>query len=292
VVSLDGALVAPEAARVSVFDRGFLFGDSVFETIRTYQGRPFALGEHLLRLGASASRVAIDLPVSAEQLATEIEGALRAAGNPESYIRVIVTRGSGPLGLDSQFDASPLRVVIVAPLSPPAPEAYTDGIGVVTYRTQRVAEATDAAGAKIGNYLVAVLAMRVARAAGASEALIVDADQHVIEGASSNVFAVRGGTLVTPPESAGILPGITRARLLEVARAHGVPVALEPLPVTELLGADEVFISSSIREVLPVVRVDSHPIGGGRPGKVTLDLLRAFRKKVKDIMSVERVSGP
>ncbi|MBK8994219.1 MAG: aminotransferase class IV [Myxococcales bacterium] len=279
IVSIDGVAHAPETARVSVFDRGFLYGDSVFETIRTYGGRPFALPEHLCRLEQSAARVFIELPVPRSRIAAEVAEALAAAGNPESYVRVIVTRGSGPLGLDTGFEVRPLRVIIVAPLTPPAPELYAEGIAAVTYRTQRVAEATDAAGTKVGNYLVAVLAMRKARAEGAAEALIVDHAGNVVEGASSNVFAVCAGVLVTPPESAGILPGITRAKLLEVAAELGLPVELRALPVAELSAADEVFISSSIRELLAVVRVDSRVIGAGRPGAVSARLLRAFREK-------------
>lgn len=291
LVLIDGVEHTPEAARVSVFDRGFLYGDSVFETIRTYAGRPFALREHLDRLEQSAARVFIDLPVSRSRLEGEITEALQAAANPESYLRVIVTRGSGPLGLDTGFEAHPLRVIIVAPLTPPAQELYDRGIAVVTYRTQRVAEATDAAGTKVGNYLVAVLAMRKARAEGAAEALIVDHAGNVVEGASSNVFAVCAGTLVTPPESAGILPGITRAKLLEVAAELGVRVELRALPAQDLGRADEVFISSSIRELLPVVRVDSQLIGGGRPGPLSAQLLRAFREKARNLAGLEAETG-
>ena len=146
LVMLDGELRSPEEARVSVFDRGFLFGDSVFETVRTYGGRPFRLEEHLQRLERSAGRVFIELPASLDTLTQEVVECIASAGNPESYVRIVVTRGSGPLGLDSGFEAKPTRVVIVAPLSPPPPSAYVDGIKVVTYRTQRNAEGTDAAG--------------------------------------------------------------------------------------------------------------------------------------------------
>lgn len=291
LVFIDGVEHQPEAARVSVFDRGFLYGDSVFETLRTYGGRPFALAEHLTRLGQSAARVFIDLPISLAALSAEIEQAVARAGNAESYVRVIVTRGSGPMGLDTGFDAKPLRAIIVAPLSAPAPELYRDGIAVVLYRTQRVAEATDAAGTKVGNYLVAVLAMRHARAVGASEALIVDHAGNVVEGATSNLFAVRGGRLITPPEEAGILPGITRALLIGVAAEQGIPVELRPLSVGEVLSADELCISSSIRELLPVVRVDSQPIGTGRPGPTTERLLRAFREKARGLAGLSASAG-
>ena len=286
LVMIDGAIVSGERATISVFDRGFLYGDSVFETIRTYGGKPFALGEHLARLELSAGRVFIELPVSGSVLRREIEAAIASAQNEESYIRVMVTRGSGPLGLDFDQVKNPVRVVIVGPLVPPPPEAYRLGIGAVGYRTRRAAEDTDAVGAKVGNYLVAVLAMREARQAGAAEAFIVDGAGNVVEGATSNVFVVEGRSLVTPPEDAGILAGITRRHVLEVAAELGLAVRLEALPFERVLGADEVFISSSIRELLPVVSVDGRPIGSGAPGAKTIALLQGFREKVKKIMSL------
>ena len=280
LVTIDGAVFAADAAKVSVFDRGFLFGDSVFETIRTYKGRPYMLGAHLERLARSASRVFIELPVGIEQIAREVEDAVRMAANPESYIRVIVTRGSGPLGLDSGFEASPTRVVIVASLVLPPEDAYRSGISVVTFRTQRIAEATEAVGSKVGNYLVAVLALRRAREVGASEALIVDAAGNVVEGATSNVFALIDGRLVTPPEDAGILAGITRATVLALALELGFQVELRALSPGDLERASELFITSSIREVLPVVGVDGRAVGQGVPGEVTSRLHAAFREKV------------
>lgn len=288
LVLVDGALHEPADAKVSVFDRGFLYGDSVFETVRTYDGEPFALAEHLARLERSAARVFIDLPVPTSTIADEVARAVMLAGNRESYVRVMVTRGSGPLGLDTGFEAKPLRVIIVGPLVPPSDEAYERGISVVTFRTQRVAEATDAAGTKVGNYLVAVLAMRKARNEGGSEALIVDQQGNIVEGATSNLFAVTGGTLVTPPEAAGILPGITRAVLLDLARELAWPVELRPLPVDEALRADELFVCSSIRELLPVVRVDGRPIASGEVGPTSRKLLRAFREKVRRIQGLRR----
>ncbi len=284
---IDGQLVPAEHACVSVFDRGFLFGDSVFETIRTYGGVPFALDEHITRLARSAARVYIDLPVATETIQAEVLRAVREAANDESFIRVMVTRGHGEIALPPQVASHPVRVVLVTPLNPPPAEAYARGVRVLTYRTQRVADATDAVGAKVANYLVSVLAMRDARKVGAVEALIVDGNGHVVEGATSNVFAVIDGQLVTPPEDAGILLGITRATLLDVARSEGMDPVLRPLPVEELTAAAEVFISSSIRELLPVVRIDDSPVGSGEPGPVTERLLRAFRKKTREIMDLQ-----
>jgi len=283
---IDGQIVPPEHARVSVFDRGFLFGDSVFETIRTYGGFPFALDDHIERLARSAARVYIDLPVATETIREEVLRVVREAGNAESFIRLMVTRGHGEIALPPQVASHPVRVVLVTPLIPPPDEAYSRGVSVLTYRTQRVADATDAVGAKVANYLVSVLAMRDARRIGAVEALIVDGNGCVVEGATSNVFAVVDGQLVTPPEDAGILLGITRATLLDVARSEGMAPVLRPLPLEELMAAQEVFISSSIRELLPVVRIDESPIGSGEPGPVAHRLLQAFRKKTSQIMGL------
>lgn len=281
LVSLDGALLEPSEARVSVFDRGFLYGDSVFETLRTYGGVPFCLDEHLTRLESSAERVALPLPVPRETLRTELLDAVAAAGNAESYVRLMLTRGSGALGLAPPTDARPLRLVIVGPLHPPPLAHYEHGIAVVTHRTQRLTDGSDAAGAKIANYLVSVLAMRDAAAAGASEALIVDREGRVLEGATSNVFGWLDGCWRTAPVESGVLAGITRARLLELLAARGEPVQQRALTLAELTRVEELFVSSSIRELLPVVRVDGAPVGDGKPGARTRALLSAFRASVR-----------
>ena len=281
LVMLNGVIETPERALVSVFDRGFLYGDSVFEVLRTYGGRPCALGRHMARLERSAARVFIPLPIPGAELAAEIRSAVEAANNAESYVRVMLTRGVGQtIGLDPALARAPTRVVMVTELHAPPPEVYEQGVSVISYRTQRFADATEAAGAKIGNYLTAVLATREARAAGAHEALVLDAQGQVVEGSTSNVFALRGRELVTPPESAGILLGITRGFVLEAARDLGLAVAERTLSVEELLGSDEVFISSSIRELVPVVKVDGTTVASGSPGPLTLKLLRGFREKI------------
>jgi branched-chain amino acid aminotransferase len=206
-VMIDGELRPPGAWQVSVFDRGFLYGDSVFETLRTYRGIPFELEVHMDRLARSAALVFIDLPVPRATLEAEVLGAIEAAQNQESYVRVMVTRGQGVMGLDPALAERPTRVIIVQPLTTPSERFYTDGISAITYRTQRQVDATSAVGAKVGNYLVSVLAMREASRVGAMEALIVDARGAVLEGGTSNVFLVEKGRLVTPDVSAGILAG-------------------------------------------------------------------------------------
>lgn len=278
-VLIDGVSVAPEQATVSVFDRGFLYGDSVFETIGTYSGAPFALGAHLRRLAWSAERVLIELPVSEAVLADEVRRAVRVAANPESYVRLTLTRGKAlSLGLDPLLGSTPCRVIIAAALTRPSAAERDAGIRAITFRISRPGDGTSASGAKIANYLVQVLAMDRVRAAGAGEALLVDAADRVTEGATSNVFAVKAGSLITAPEDAGILPGITRAYVLHSARARGMAIELRAMSLDELLMADEVFISSTIRELLPVVEVDGRPIQRGVPGPVTRSLGEAFRK--------------
>ncbi|EYF05619.1 Branched-chain amino acid aminotransferase [Chondromyces apiculatus DSM 436] len=272
-------ILQPEEAKVSVYDRGFLYGDSVFETIRTYAGEPFALDEHLARLERSAGRVAIPLPLPRADFALEIRRAIRAARNPESYVRAMITRGSGPMGLDTGLAEKALRVVLVEPLQALPATMYRDGVAVTTFKTRRAADEV-AQGAKVSNYLTSMMALKEARAAGAHEALILDGSGDVLEGTTSNVFALTQGVLVTPPEEAGILVGITRAHVLEVAGELGIPVRVERLPLETLRSATEVFITSTLREIVPVVRVDGQEIGARVPGRTTRAIHAAFRQKV------------
>jgi branched-chain amino acid aminotransferase len=280
IVMIDGRELPPGAQSVSVFDRGFLYGDSVFETLRTYAGVPFALGQHLERLARSAEQVFIPLPLPLTELSEEVLTVLRRTAHGESYLRVMLTRGEAVLGLDPALARCPRRVIMALPLNVPPAHQYTSGVGASTYRAQRQADGTSAAGAKIGNYLVSVLAMREAGLIGAVEALLVDARGRVLEGASSNVFLVRAGQLTTAPTEAGILAGITRAHVLSLARAEGIPVELRAPDLSEVRAADELFITSSIRELLPIVRLDQQPVGEGTPGPVFRRLLQAFRERV------------
>jgi branched-chain amino acid aminotransferase len=278
LVALDGRIVPPAEASVSVFDRGFLYGDSVFEVFRTYGGVPFGFAEHMDRLARSAARALIPLPCSLAQFSTEVEQTIAATGNAETYVRVVLTRGVGSaLGLSPSLGHSPLRVVMAMDLPPMPAAMYEQGIGVITYRTERIADHTSASGAKLSNYLISVLATHEAEKAGAAEAIIVDRAGQVVEGSTSNVFVFQRGVLVTPPEASGILMGITREKVLEIARARQIPVEERAFSAEVLESADEAFITSSIREVAPVVRVDGKTAGGGKPGPRTLELLEALR---------------
>ena len=276
LVAIDGVIVTPERATVSVFDRGFLYGDAVFEVFRTYRGVPFGLGEHLARLRRSAALMHIPVPIDERALASEIALALEAARAPDPsrdvYARLMLTRGTGPMGLDPDLAGAPLRVLVVAPVAPPIRDAYARGVGAALVATTRAIDGTSAVGAKVTSYLAAILAVREANARGAAEALIVDLHGNVVEGATSNVMIVKGGALSTPPESAGILAGVTRAYVLEAALARGIATSLVPLVPDDLFAADEVFVTSSIREVLPVVTVDGRTIAAGAPGPITRQL--------------------
>lgn len=290
LVVINGEAYVPEEAKISVFDRGLLYGDSVFETLGTYGGRPFALREHVRRLRHSAELVYIDLSLSDEGLLEEIAAAVAQSGNAESYVRVIVTRGSGELGLDPALAVAPQRIIIVTPLHRPVQTAYEQGVSAITYKTQRTTDETLAMGAKVGNYLVAVLAMKQAKARSANEALIVDRDGRLVEGATSNLFLVKNGQLLTPPDSAGILVGITRAVVLEAAALEGLPVVFSCPKLEDLKDTEELFITSSIRQMLAVTHVDGNPIGGAVPGPIYRRLLHRFHEVVGEWMRRDALS--
>ena len=275
---IEGEIRKPEEATISVYDRGFLYGDSVFETVRTYGGKIFALGEHLDRLEDSAEKMGFALPVTKAQLAEETRRGVEASGNAECYARIMITRGTGPIGLDTTLAEGPVRVILVEPLKTPPPEHYERGITAVCVETVRASDAADSA--KIGNYLASALALKKAKEAGAHEALVVNRDGLVVEGTTSNVFVVRGGTLCTPALDVGILAGITRKGVLAAAEDLDIAVEFASLTPAEIHGVDELFLTSSIREIMPVVSVDGHAIGTGTPGEVTRRLHRAFRKRV------------
>ncbi|HET7823691.1 MAG TPA: aminotransferase class IV [Anaeromyxobacter sp.] len=291
VVNLDGTVVPPSAARVSVFDRGFLYGDSIYEVIRTYGGRPFEVEAHLVRLRRSGERIGLEPKWDRDRTAREIERTLEAsrggdepdpAAAPwnvgERYLRVVMTRGAGIIGLDPALAVDPVALVIAQPLPAPPLRAYVDGVAAAIVGLRRASPLAIDPMAKTGSHLPNVLAIREARAAGAYEAFLLDDDGFVTEGASSNVFAVRGGKVVTPPLAAGILEGVTRGVVLRLARRAGISAEETPLRAEDLEGADEVFLTSTIREIVPIVRLGSRQVGSGRPGPVTTRLHQAFRK--------------
>lgn len=279
-VCIGGELFDEHQAVVPVFDRGFLYGDSVFEVTRTYNRVPYKLTEHLARMRRSADRLLISVPWGDAVFREEVDATFEASGYDDAYIRIIVTRGGGPISYDPSSAINPLRVIIAAPLPLPPPEAYTEGVEVIQLRASRPTEDKRAAGVKASNYLSNLLAMHEAKQKGGYEAILLGPNGQVLEGATSNVFVVNEGRVRTPRLETGILAGITRATVMQAAREAGIEMTEIVLFPRDLYDADEVFITSSIREVVPVVRADGRVIGEGRPGPVTKRLHEAFRLTV------------
>ena len=276
-LSLNGRLVRPDEASVPALDRGLLYGDGVFEVLRAYNGVAFALDAHLDRLDASARRIGMSLPVPASQLRLEVCETLSAAGIIDAHVRTLVTRGAGDLGVAPAHTHDATRMVVVTPIASPSQSTYLQGIRAIVARAPWLAAPGPVSGAKTLNYLANVVWTREARSRGADEAIIVGHDDALLEGAASNVFVVRGSEVTTPPLDAGILGGITRGCVLSAAASVGVSAREASLTLADLLRADEVFVTSSVRELVPVVRVDDHVVGDGAPGAVTRALHRAYR---------------
>jgi branched-chain amino acid aminotransferase len=277
LVSVNGEVTSAEEARISVLDNGFTYGDSVYEVLRTYGGSAFEPGRHFHRLRRSAARLGIDVPATDEQLLAQVDALLARARGEESYIRIVLTRGVGDCSYDFARIEKPTLVMIQKPLPRYPPRNYDEGIRIAAVGVRRNhPHALDPA-IKSSNLLNNILAVREAQARGADEPLLLNHDGFIAEGASTNVFVVHGGSLSTPPLSAGILAGITREVVLELAQAAGVPCGEKALRLPDLLGADEAFLSSTTREVVPIGLVDDRPIGDGRPGPLTRRLLQAFR---------------
>ena len=284
-ISINGHLSDEEDATISVLDRGFLYGDSVYEVLRTYGGRPFALAEHFNRLERSASLLDIPLPISRSALIDEVHDATESAGNDESYVRVIITRGGGPIGLDPALATRANRVIIVTTLKLLDEETYTRGVKVCVVAAGRSSAGQLPAGAKSGNYLTNLLALRLAKQRGAQEALLLDAEGRICEGSSSNIFTLRDGVIRTPTLEVGILEGITRCKVLTLAREAGFAVEETDIRPEDLYGADEVFLTSTIREVLAVTQVDDTTIAEGHPGPIA-------RKLRADLRAIATIPPP
>jgi branched-chain amino acid aminotransferase len=279
--SVDGVITDAREARVSVLDNGFTFGDAVYETLRTYAGRPFHLDRHLRRLRVSADRIGIGSLEEDAALARRLESLLERGANTESYIRIIVSRGVGDISYKFERVKGPTIVMVVKPLEPLPAACYSDGVAVVMSSFRRNSPRALDPGIKSCNLLNNILAMREAQARGAIEPILLNDTSEVAEGAGSNVFHVRQGCVVTPPLDAGILPGVTRALVLELCGALGIQNVQEPVAVKDLLAADEAFLTSTLKEIMPIATIDGAAVGSGRPGPVTLRLLGAYREHAR-----------
>jgi branched-chain amino acid aminotransferase len=280
-VYMDGEFVKKEEARISVFDHGFLYGDGIFEGIRVYNGNIFRLREHLVRLYESAKSILLEIPHTLEEMEKLVVEAVRKNKLRDAYIRLVVSRGVGDLGLDPTKCHKPSVVIIVDQVTLYAKELYENGLEIVTVPTRR--NVPDALNPKIKslNYLNNVLVKIEANRAGVGEALMVNADGYVAECSGDNIFTVKRGVVYTPPTYLGALEGITRQAIIDICDRVGYTVKEEPFTRHDVYVSDEVFLTGTAAEVIAVVNVDGRTIGSGKPGPVTQHLLSEFRKLVE-----------
>ena len=278
-IYLDGKLVSKEEAKISVFDHGLLYGDGIFEGIRAYNGRVFRLGEHLERLWASAKAINLTIPVSIKEMEKAVIKTLLANKIIDGYVRLVVTRGCGDLGLDPKKCNRPPSIIIIADTISLYPqEMYEKGGAIITASTRRIRPDSLSPNIKSLNYLNNIMAKMEATRAGVMEALMLNAEGYVAECTGDNIFIVKNGVLWTPPAADGALIGITRDAVIELAKNRlKIPVREERMTLYNVYTADECFLTGTAAEVIPVVNIDSRSIADGVPGKITAKLIKEFK---------------
>lgn len=281
-VYINGKLVPQEQATVSVFDHGLLYGDGVFEGLRAYGGKVFRLEEHVRRLYESAKAICLEIPLSEEEMCQAHNDTIAANDIQDGYIRSIVTRGAGTLGLDPNRCSDPQVIIIADAIALYPTELYEKGLEIITASTIRNHPAALSPRIKSLNYLNNILAKMEGLKAGCVEALMLNHKGEIAECTGDNIFLVRDGVLMTPPMDAGILGGITRDAVIELAEAADIKVMKVTLTRHDLFIADECFLTGTAAEVIPVVKVDDRTIGGGTPGPVTLDLKERFHQLTRE----------
>jgi branched-chain amino acid aminotransferase len=277
-VYINGKVVDKEQATVSVYDHGFLYGDGVFEGIRVYGGKVFLLAEHIDRLYDSARAIRLEIPIGKTELTAAVNNTVAANGLSDGYVRLVVSRGAGTLGLDPRKTANPQIIIIADTIALYPPETYQQGLKLVTASTIRNHPQALSARIKSLNYLNNILAKIEGIDGGCVEALMLNHKGEVAECTGDNIFIVTRGTLRTPPVDAGILEGITRNAVIRLAREAKVPVSETTLLRHDVYVADECFLTGTAAEVVPVTSLDGRAIGSGKPGPITCDLLERFRK--------------
>jgi len=276
-----GSLVPEDEARISVFDHGVLYGDGIFEGIRAYNGKVFRVDEHIERLWDSAKAVYLDIPMAKDEMKKAIQETLKANNLKDSYIRLIVTRGKGPMGLDPSKCVDPCVVVITTTIAMYPEEQYRKGLEIITATTLRNHPAALDPRIKSLNYLNNILAKIEAENAGVLEAIMLNTEGLVAECTGDNLFVVVDGVLCTPTGVSGILKGVTRGVVMELAQKLRIDVREVCLSRYDVYTADECFLTGTGAEIIAVVKVDGRPIGNGKPGTITMKLLREFRKLTK-----------
>jgi branched-chain amino acid aminotransferase len=278
LVHVNGELVPKEDAKVSVFDHGYLYGDGIFEGIRVYDGNVFRLSEHIDRLYESAKTIALTVPLSHEEMTQTTLDTIAANGLRNCYIRLVVSRGKGDLGIDPDKCPKATVVIIVDSISLYPQEFYDNGISLVTASIRRIPAQCLDPRIKSLNYLNNILAKIEAKKVGAPEAVMLNHNGRVAECTADNIFAVKNGTLATPDVMEGALGGITRKAVMELAEEAGMEVKTMMMGLHDLYNADECFLTGTGAEIVPVVSIDGRIVGDGKPGKVTNDLLARYQK--------------
>ena len=280
-IYLDGRLVDKNEAYVSVFDHGLLYGDGVFEGIRTYDGLVFRLKEHIDRLYKSADAIELKMPMTKIEMIEAVIKTLKVNKLKNAYIRLVVTRGVGDLGLDPRKCRKPTIFIITDKIALYPKEYYQKGLEIVTATTKRnLVQALDPR-IKSLNYLNNILAKIDAIKSGTEEAIMLTYDDHVAECTGDNIFVVKDCELLTPPVDIGALEGITRDAVINLAKKMDIPFYEKLLKMEDIYAADEVFLTGTAAEIIPVVKIDRRKIGEGRPGEVTLGLMEEFKKLTK-----------
>ena len=292
-VNVNGRVSDQEHAVISVFDHGFLYGEGVYETLRTYNGHPFLFDRHMRRLRNSAGMLELGVPLSDTDIAarfreTVMAAGLGAVGRGEAYIRILVTRGIGDLSYDPAATPEPSIVVIVKRFVEPPAEAFERGVKAALVSIVRNHPGSVNPAIKSNNLINSALAMQEAVRRGAFEGIMRNYRGELAECSTANIFIVKNGAALTPPLDSGLLPGITREFLFEIGAEVGVLVREQVLRDEDLFGADECFLTSTTREIVPIVRVDERVIGTGVPGPATKALLNAFRRKAQELTQRQR----
>lgn len=277
-VYIDGKFYPKEEAKISVFDHGFLYGDGVFEGIRAYNGRVYKLTEHLDRLYDSAKSIWLEIPISWQEMEEVVLEACRLNNLKDAYIRLVVSRGYGDLGLDPRKCKKATVVCIADTISLYPPEVYTVGMKVISVGTRRNPVDTLSPQIKSLNYLTGIMAKISAINLGYPEVIMLNSQGYVCEGTGDNIFIIKKGKIVTPPAHLGILPGITRDSVMQMARDLGYTVEEGVFTLHDVYTADEMFLTGTAAEVIPVISADSRTIGDGKPGAITTKLIGRFRE--------------
>jgi branched-chain amino acid aminotransferase len=281
-VYINGLLYDKPEARISVYDHGLLYGDGVFEGLRIYAGKVFRLREHIDRLYESARHIRLEIPLTPERLSHAVNDTVKANGKHEGYIRLVVTRGAGYLGLDPRKTSDPQVIIIVDDIALYPKEMYDSGMELVTVSTIRNHPNALNPRIKSLNYLNNIMAKMEGVLAGAPEALMLNHKGEIAECTGDNIFLVKRGVLKTPPPDAGILEGITRGAVMELAHKANIPVQEIALTRHDVYAADECFLTGTAAEVIPVVKCDGRSIGTGKPGPITRQLRDNFHKLARE----------